>query len=130
MEKGELQVKITRAALFEEIIDPILTGLEGGITEQKMVVESSVPRAFHVEADKDLLRIVYDNLLANAIKYGREGGRIALEAEEREEEIALSVYNEGEGIPPEKMSSLFQKFSRLDNRKGKKGTGLNWIQRQ
>ena len=68
----------------------------------------------------------YDNLLSNAVKYGREGGAIVLDAQENEDKVTLSVRNDSEGIPPEKMAVLFKKFSRLDSPEyaGKRGTGL------
>jgi len=79
-----------------------------------------------VAADRSLLRIVYDNLLANAVKYGRPGGRIMLGARPGEKEVELWVQNEGEGIPADRIPQLFGKFSRLEEhkRQGTKGTGL------
>jgi len=65
-------------------------------------------------------------LLANALKYGREGGTIALDAAEGADSITLSVSNDSEGIPPDKMPLLFKKFSRLNGPEhaNTKGTGL------
>jgi signal transduction histidine kinase len=90
------------------------------------VIKNEIPESLMLNADSNLLRIVYDNLLSNAIKYGREEGMIVLDAHENTHKVTLSVRNDGEGIPPEKMSKLFKKFSRLDSPEyaGKKGTGL------
>lgn len=91
-----------------------------------MVLENNIPPQMELEADRDLLRIVYDNLIANAIKYGREGGKITLEAMDQDSVVSLSVSNEGAGIPADMLPRLFKKFSRLDvpAYRGKKGTGL------
>lgn len=126
LERGELTVNKTRFSLASDVIAPILEGLERGLQERSMVVENRVPPEMTLEADRDLLRIVYDNLLSNAIKYGREGGRVVLDARENKHEVVLSVCNEGQGISESKVSMLFQKFSRLDGPEytGKKGTGL------
>ncbi len=91
-----------------------------------MALENNIPPQLELEADRDLLRIVYDNLVANAIKYGKEGGKVALDAVEQDSLVTLSVSNEGAGIPADKLPRLFKKFSRLDipAYRGKKGTGL------
>ena len=91
-----------------------------------MVVKNRIPESMVLHADGNLFRIVYDNLLSNAIKYGREGGAIVLDVQESEDKVTLSVRNDSEGIPPEKMAVLFKKFSRLDSPEyaGKRGTGL------
>ena len=91
-----------------------------------MVVDNRIREDTVVTADGNLLTIVYDNLLTNAIKYGRQGGSIVLETEDGSTQEVLVVRNEGEGIPPEKMPLLFRKFSRLDGPAcaGKRGTGL------
>ncbi len=126
LEKGELQVHRARVALDSEIIQPVIDGLHGAIEERRMTVESTIPPGLALDADRDLLRIVYDNLLTNAVKYGREGGRILLEAQGGPDTFTLAVCNEGPGIPPDKLPMLFKKFGRLDTPEyaGKKGTGL------
>jgi len=126
LEKGELKANVTSVALNSEVVVPVVEGLGRELQEKEMLVENHVPPELTVEADRDLLRIVYGNLLSNAVKYGREGGRVMLDTQEGESEITLRVFNEGEGIPREKMAMLFKKFSRLDGPEyaGKKGTGL------
>jgi len=126
LEKGELYVDKEKIVLKLDVIDPILTALQREICEKNIKVESLVPKSAEVCADRDLLRIVYDNLLSNAIKYGFEGGSIQLELEEGENQFIMSVFNEGQGIPDDKMEMLFKKFSRIDisGLAGKKGTGL------
>lgn len=127
LEKGELAVHRRSLNLQTEILAPVLDGLERSLEDRGMPLENRVAPDFGLEADRDLLRIVYDNLLSNAIKYGRTGGRVTLDAgRDASGEIRLSVTNEGPGIPPEKVGDLFRKFSRLDTpeQAGKRGTGL------
>jgi two-component system NtrC family sensor kinase len=125
LEKGELQVNKHRVSL-RDVVAPVLEGLERGLQERQMVVDNRIREDTVVTADGNLLTIVYDNLLTNAIKYGRQGGSIVLETEDGSTQEVLVVRNEGEGIPPEKMPLLFRKFSRLDGPAcaGKRGTGL------
>ncbi len=126
LEKGELRAHKQEIALESEIVEPVLEGLTQALAEKQMSVKNSVPDGFHVYADRDLLRIVYENLLSNAVKYGEQGGRIELNARRGKERVTLSVYNEGQGIPPDEMPRLFKKFTRLDRPEHarKKGTGL------
>ncbi|MCX6032876.1 MAG: cache domain-containing protein [Chloroflexi bacterium] len=126
LEKGELKVNRVRVNLATDVVAPVLEGLQRGFQERGMTIENHIPPDLAVEADRDLLRIVYDNLLSNAAKYGREGGRVTLEARDGTGELRLSVSNEGAGIPAEKLPMLFRKFGRLDTPEyaGKKGTGL------
>jgi two-component system NtrC family sensor kinase len=126
LEKGELEINETQISLGPDLIAPVLEGFSGGLQEKKMRVENHIPEGTVLRADSNLLRIVYDNLISNAIKYGRDEGMIELDAYENNNMVTLSVRNEGEGIPPDKLPKLFKKFSRLDSPEyaGKKGTGL------
>lgn len=126
LEQGELNPAKRRLELRKAVVEPALESLERQLRERRMVVDDRIPENLVVNADPTLLRIVYDDLLSNAVKYGREGGTILLDAEESDDRVTLSVRNDGEGIPPEKKSQLFKRFSRLDtpSATGKKGTGL------
>jgi signal transduction histidine kinase len=126
LEKGEIEVRRSQSDLLRDILTPIIEGLEREITEKNMSLETHVPQSLMIEADRDLLRIVFDNLLANALKYGRESGLIIIAAKQDDAGTVISVFNEGAGVSAEKLPLLFRKFSRIDDLSnlGKKGTGL------
>ena len=63
-------------------------------------------------ADPKALRRVLSNIIENAIKYTPDGGRITVSAHEMEGNVAISVTDNGRGIPPEDMPILFDKFHR------------------
>jgi len=78
-------------------------------------------------ADINLMRVVYENLLGNAIKYDKEGGNIKISATRTESgKIQLVVWNDGSPIEPQIITSLFHRFRRYDTKtpEGKKGAGL------
>jgi signal transduction histidine kinase len=77
-------------------------------------------------ADPALMRIVYSNLITNAIKYGRSGGTITLGFREDTNCYRLHVKNEGPGIARERLNEIFAKFVRFEIKElGKQvGTGL------
>lgn len=127
LEEGRLVAKKRPLDLQQAVVEPALDALDRQLQDRRMQVENRIPQDLKVNADPTLLRVVYDDLLSNAVKYGREGGGILLEAQETDDTLTLSVRNDGEGIPPEKKGQLFQRFSRLDTTpaaSGKKGTGL------
>ncbi len=126
LEKGELVVNKLTVSLNTDVIDPVLAGLEREVEQKKIQIENHISSETEVLADRNLLRIVYDNLLSNAIKYGNSGGKIQLEVDEDDNYMILSVYNEGQGIPRDKIGKLFKKFSRINGAGDarKKGTGL------
>ena len=67
--------------------------------------------------DKEMMRIVVNNLLINAIKYNREDGEVALYAEESSEAFVIRVRDNGLGIPPGDLERIFEKFFRSDTHK-------------
>jgi signal transduction histidine kinase len=126
LENGELQATRTYFPLQTRVVQPVLDELARALERRTMTVVNHIPEGKVVYADANLLRVVYENLVSNAIKYGRDGGVILLEAQEEGDWITLTVQNDSSGIPPEQASRLFGKFSRLDNPEhaGKRGTGL------
>ena len=63
-------------------------------------------------ADPKELRRVLSNIVENAIKYTPDGGRIVLSALQQDGQVAISVSDNGRGIPPEDIPMLFDKFHR------------------
>jgi signal transduction histidine kinase len=82
-----------------------------------------------VDCDPTLIKIVLVNLLANAVHYGREGGRIEVRLAATRERFTVHVWNEGAGFAAADRSKLFRRFSRLNTpTEGegprRRGTGL------
>lgn len=91
--------------------------------------EHGVTLAVHgdlvLSADPMLLRQALSNLLANALRHTPRGGRIALAAEDRDGAVALSVSDNGCGIPQEHLPLIFDRFYRVDaSRSNTDSTGL------
>jgi PAS domain S-box-containing protein len=79
-----------------------------------------------VNADGDRITQAVENLLTNAIKYGDPGTPIRVEVEVGDGQVRVSVTNQGPGIEPESIPSLFGRFQRARDaqRRGMKGLGL------
>jgi PAS domain S-box-containing protein len=83
------------------------------------------PTLVPVSADRDKLRQVLANLVANAIKYSPGAGRIEVRLEPREDRLRIAVQDEGVGIPQSEQQRIFEKFYRLPNVvNAVSGTGL------
>jgi signal transduction histidine kinase len=60
-------------------------------------------------------------LASNAIKFGRDGGHLWLQAQARGERVCITVSDDGQGIAPERQAQLFQPFSRA----GREHSGID-----
>lgn len=79
-----------------------------------------------VRADPDRVAQVLMNLLHNAIKFSRPGGRVVVAAELGEGAVTVSVQDEGVGIPASEIGRIFERFYKVDRARvrGRGGTGL------
>ena len=105
----------------------VLISLEKRINDKGLDVsfEAEEDKLF-ISADADAMyRAVY-NLIENAVKFSREGGRLAVSLSATEKAVRLSVYNEGIGISAEDLPNIFERFYKSDKSRGedKKGVGL------
>jgi len=74
--------------------------------------------------DHKLITQILSNLLSNAVKYSPEGGIVSLVINKENDDLILSVTDEGIGIPEEDLSRLFEPFYRSQNVGTISGTGL------
>ncbi|MHC4538011.1 MAG: cache domain-containing protein [Planctomycetota bacterium] len=126
IEKGELEVNKKHVSLREDVFDPCLETFNAEIVNKQMSVTNNIAVEVKVNGDLDLLHIVTNNLLGNAVKYGLEKGKIIISSEDLADKVQVQVYNDSRPIREEEKEKLFKKFSRLEDSKDKKikGTGL------
>ena len=78
-----------------------------------------------VQADPEALQRILDNLLSNSRKYGGEPLRIFVSLERKDGAQKITVQDNGAGVPPEKLSRIFDEFYRADeSRSRREGSGL------
>lgn len=79
-----------------------------------------------IKGDQQRLVQVLINLISNAIKYSPQGGTVTVKARREENEVLISVHDEGIGIPEENQEKIFTKFYRVDSSDHREigGTGL------
>ena len=76
-------------------------------------------------SDRELIRTIIYNLLSNAVKYSLPGGEISVRVS-GEEPPFITVHDNGQGIAPEDIEHIFERFYRADKSRGRDtgGTGL------
>ncbi|HCJ4365351.1 TPA: cell wall metabolism sensor histidine kinase WalK [Listeria innocua] len=79
-----------------------------------------------IEIDEDKVMQVLDNIISNANKYSPDGGRISFYLKKFEDEIEVSIADEGLGVPDEDLANVFDRFFRVDKARSREmgGTGL------
>jgi signal transduction histidine kinase/methyl-accepting chemotaxis protein len=122
-----------------EMIKSVLTELKSFIAERKLTVEENYAKNLpKFNADHNLLRIIFQNLLSNSVKYTSENGKVAVsvnvtkKGEKFGEKImeidalTVSVSDSGIGVPLNQKDKIFSKLFRADNAKESEaeGTGL------
>jgi len=79
---------------------------------------------YTVEANEELLKQVWINLIDNAVKFTPRCGTVALEVAQEADHLAVTVKNTGSEIPPHKQKSVFQKFYQADESRAAEGSGI------
>ena len=79
-----------------------------------------------IEIDTDKMTQVIDNILNNAIKYSPDGGKITVSMKTTDDQMILSVSDQGLGIPKQDLPKIFDRFYRVDRARSRAqgGTGL------
>ena len=118
LEPGNLDLSM----MLEQIADELYAVLK----EKNLRCDVQIDDTLMIYGDADKLARVFDNLLRNAIAYCNKGTAIRIQAKERHQEIEIVVANEGEKIPEEELSAIFEKFYRVDGSRSSKtgGAGL------
>ena len=126
IEAGVLSVQFLPTSL-NELIEKCLfwvPQLPGG---QGIAVDARLPKEpAMVFADPNRIQQVLENLISNALKYSKPGGRVAIELLAREHEYEVVVADQGKGIEPENLERIFGKFYQVEEAATREqgGTGL------
>ena len=115
-------VRVDAADLARSVIAAARIHAPSGLTLD-LVAPPELPA---IAADPDRLRQVLANLVGNAVKYSPDGGAITLRLVPQEEDLCISVRDEGLGIAERELDRIFEKFYRVDPNmsRGVSGSGL------
>lgn len=126
IDNGELKLSKQHFNISGTIIS-ILIGFEEGITKKGITVEGIDSfEELKVYADPDLLYQVVYNLVENAVKFTNDGGKIEFSYRLENNTYYFTIKNSGQGIPPEDIHYIFDRFYKTDKSRSmdKKGMGL------
>jgi len=122
LEAGSLNLRMQPEDL-QEVIGAALTRLAPLLStrEINMEIEPELPL---IPMDASLIEQVFVNLLDNAMKFSKPDSPIEIRAYYTGGEVSISVSNLGEGVPPEDLEKIFDKFYRVRRKEDIGGTGL------
>lgn len=124
IESGQMPVKLMTTSLLPIVkssIEPLLSLSEN----KQQTITVDVPEDCMVLADFQQVQRVIKNIVHNGIKFAPIGGMIRFSAQvaENQEEVRVSIWNNGPGISDEHLSRIFERFYQADKARGD-GTGL------
>lgn len=119
----------SKAPAFTELdlglfVEDCVQGLAPLIRSESAHLDIEIPEGLKVRADIDRLARVVSNLLDNAFKYNRPGGRVLVTAAAEGGAAVVTVRDEGQGIPAEDLPHIFGRFYRSKTTRHIHGTGL------
>jgi two-component system phosphate regulon sensor histidine kinase PhoR len=125
IEAGTATVE-ARPVRLRAMIDDVLTALASRASERGLSLRNEVAEDVFVHADARRLEQMLTNLCDNAIKFSAEGGAVTVAHEGANGRDRISVVDTGEGIAPEHIARIFERFYRVDRARSRSlgGTGL------
>ncbi len=126
LETGDIKFKFESFDLGT-VCAEVLEQLEGKARKKEIRLKLSEPKhKLMVYADPQRISQVVTNLVGNSVNYTPEGGEVTVSFDEGKKNITTLVTDTGEGIPPEHLSRIFERFYRVDKSRSREkgGTGL------
>lgn len=127
-DSGQMSLEKTKVSLTE-CFDACVSSMSV-FAESKGVKLDFIETDLLVMGDEERIDRILNNLVGNAVKFSPKGGKVTLSAEKTEEQgnslATISVKDEGEGIPEDKLEHIFEKFHQVEKRSEntEKGSGL------
>lgn len=124
IEFGQRALQVTGFGI-DEVISAVVSmlqpKLDGNNTRVEIIAPENLPR---VKADKDLITQVFVNLITNAIKYSPDGTTITIRVVEEAVDLAISIEDEGIGIPESELERIFEKYFRVKSPRSRQYDGV------
>ena len=126
-ETSHLDVEMINFTAFITFILNRFDKMRGPDEEKKYDLVRDYPiTSVWIEIDTDKMTQVIDNILNNAIKYSPDGGKITVTMKTTDDQMILSISDQGLGIPKQDLPRIFDRFYRVDRARSRAqgGTGL------
>jgi len=124
IETGKAELKKEPVNL-NQLVEEVIAQLSPQAERQKLSISQDFAADLpSVPADKDRVRQVIANLVHNAIKFTRPGGRIMITTRTLEGSVVVDIADTGIGIPKEDLARVFERFYKGDKARAGEGTGM------
>jgi two-component system phosphate regulon sensor histidine kinase PhoR len=125
IETGSIVIELSKIDVHQ-VVSEVVEQLQPRVEAYEVDVQVEVPSPFHVHADHRRLEQVLLNLIDNAIKFNRAGGRVRVAAGRRDGKAEIVVEDTGIGIPADHREKIFHRFHQVDKDRSREagGTGL------
>ena len=107
-----------------EIAREVVELFDAAAEEKGVTLDTAAHAGVMIIGDRDLLFDALSNLVDNAIKHGRKGGRVVLDVTAKNGAATVSVSDDGPGIPLNEHQHVFKRFYRLEQSRATSGYGL------
>ena len=96
-----------------KLVQEAIATMKPSLDEKKLKIITNIPSDLpRIDADEDLMKEVFINLISNATKYSEAGKTITVDAEEGAVDISIAIRDEGIGIPSHEIDKIFEKYFR------------------
>ena len=109
--------------LGEQLCESLL-GFEDAWEAKNLEIETDIEDDVRIKSDPELLSLVWNNLISNAIKFTPDGGKIGVSLKTDENAVIVQVRDTGCGMKPEVGQHIFEKFYQGDTSHATQGNGL------
>ena len=101
-----------------------LLGFEDAWEAKNLEIETDIQDDVRIQSDPELVSLVWNNLISNAVKFTPDGGTIGLSLKRENDSVVVSVRDTGCGIKPDVGQYIFEKFYQGDTSHATQGNGL------
>ncbi len=123
LENQQIYPAATRYCLNEQLCECLLA-FENVWESKEIEIETDIAEDVDINADPELLSLVWNNLFSNAFKFTERGGKVSVSLREEGSFAIVSVTDTGCGITPEVGKHIFEKFYQGDTSHATAGNGL------
>lgn len=123
LENQQIFPKNERFDLGEQLCECML-GFENAWEEKQIELDVNIQEDVQIKADKELLSLVWNNLMSNAVKFTPKGGTIAISLRQENGKAIVMVQDTGCGMNAETGKNIFKKFYQGDTSHATQGNGL------
>ena len=108
---------------MSKIIESMILMFDAVIYENNINLETNISKDLHINGDKESLKKLFSIIMDNAIKYTDKNGSITVSLFSDKNKVKMIIRNTGEGIAPEDLERVFERFYRVDKSRDRETGG-------